>query len=178
MQLIRQAALLVTALAVLRFVETLVLGRPPDGTPLLQQAFLASGLFWLVAALLGLVVAAGWAAHRVFGTEKKAAPVASVRLTGEARLRAWGFTAVAGWAGFSLVTLIVMADTQTGPFAAFATGILGLRDFVGVTTFLVGLPAFMAPLIVLAVLPRQPRWPLLAGMQDAVKPVPHARRRR
>ena len=87
-------------------------------------------------------------------------------------------TSLAAWVGLSFLVLIVMSNTGTGPFAWVATRVLGLQDFAGLATFLLGLPAFLLPLLLLGVLPWQTRWPLVAGMQAAVKPVSQARVRR
>ncbi len=94
------------------------------------------------------------------------------------RLRGWGVNVVLGWMALSFLVLIVMSDTKTGPFAWLATAVLGLQGFAGVMTFLLGLPAFLLPLVLLAVLPWQTRWPLLAGMQGVVKPVRQAKARK
>ena len=61
---------------------------------------------------------------------------------GGRRCAGWGFSVVAGWAAISVLVLIVMSETRTGPFARLATGFLGLRDFAGLATFLLGLHAF------------------------------------
>ena len=97
---------------------------------------------------------------------------------GGRRCAGWGFSVVAGWAAISVLVLIVMSETRTGPFARLATGFLGLRDFAGLATFLLGLPVFLSPLLLLALLPRQARWPLISGMHLAVKSPPSPARRR
>lgn len=177
LRLVPQAALVCCGIGALRFVEVLV-SLPADGSaPLLLVAVFAGSRYWLAAALLGLVAMVGWLVQRALGSPAPVPPPPTRTLSREARLRGWGFNLVAGWVVLSILALIVMSETGTGPFARFATGVLGLRGLAGLATFLLGLPAFLAPLLLLAVIPWQTRWPLVAGMQAAVKPTPTARKR-
>ena len=184
MRLVRQAAYLCLAIGLLRFVEECVRPAPAEGPPLLARALDAASLLWLSAALLGSVALALWVVYRVLDPavpppHRQAKPAKPERpITRDMQLRGWGFSLVAGWLVASVLVLVVMNDTGTGPFVAFATGPLGLHDFAGLVTFLIGLPVLLSPLVLLAFLPWQTRWPLLAGMQAAVKPAPRAPKRR
>ena len=179
LRLFPQAALVLCGVGALRFVEVLVSPPPHGATPLAVLALAAGSLFWLAGAALGLVALAAWAVRRGVAAPVVAKPTTdSPSPSWEVRFRGWGVNIVIAWLGLGFLVLIVMSDTATGPFAWFATEVLGLRDFAGVATFLLGLPAFAAPLVLLAMLPWQTRWPLIAGMQAAVKPVPQARKRR
>ena len=176
-RLIPQAALVCCGIGALRFVEALVNPPPHGATPLLLFALVGGSVFWVAGALLGLVALAAWAVRR--GHNPGPAPKPSrpsLPPTREMRLRGWGYGIVAAWTALSILVLIVMSETVTGPFAWIAIRVLGLRDFAGLATFLLGLPGFLSPLVLLAVLPWQARWPLIAGMQGAVKPVPQAHR--
>ena len=178
-RLLPQAALVLFGIAVLRFVEALV--RPPqiEGASRLGVALLAGSVFWLAGLLTTALALIAWLVHRVFGLQTPPAPAAApVHWSAEARLRGRGFTIVAGWVVLSLVASIVMADTRTGPAAWFAMAVLGWNGLAGVVTFLVTLPLLLLPLLLLALLPWQTRWPLIAGMQAAVKMPPTPARRR
>ncbi len=180
-RLLPQAALVSFGVAALRFVEILVSRPPLGGASLLVVALLAGSLYWLAGLLTAALALGAWLVRRAFGLGALSAPPAPpVRWTAEARLRGRGFSIVAGWVGFSVLASIVMADTRTGPAARFATGVLGLSDFAGLATFVLTLPVLLLPLLLLALSPWQTRWPLLAGMQAAVKPsgAPARRRKR
>ncbi len=180
-RLLPQAALMCFGIAAFRFVEVLVKPPPLGGASRPAVALLAGSVYWLAGLLTVVLALIAWAIRRALGL--KAPPASStppVQWTAEARLRGRGFSIVAGWVGLSLVAAIIMADTRTGPAARFATGVLGLDGLAGVATFLLGLPVLLSPLLLLALLPWQARWPLVAGMQAAVKspPAPVRRRRR
>ncbi len=179
LRLFPQAAVVSCGVGALRFVEALVSHSPDDTAPRLLEAVLAGSVFWLASAGLGAIALLAWAIRRGLGIEPPPEPVQPhLPTTREGRLRGWGFGIVAGWAAMSVLVLIVMSETRTGPFARLATGFLGLRDFAGLATFLLGLPVVLSPLLLLALLPWQARWPLLAGMQAAVKSPPSPTRRR
>ena len=181
LRLVPQAALTVCGIGALRFVEVLVSPPPQDAVPRWVVAAAAGSLYWLAGGLLGAVALIAWAVRRAFGSPAppaKPPPPAPPPPTREMRLRGWGVNVVIGWLGLSFLTLLVMSDTRTGPFAWLAVNLFGLAGFAGLATFLLGLPVMLLPLAVLAVLPGQTRWPLLAGMQWVVKPVPRAKPRR
>lgn len=178
-RLLPQAAMVSLGVAAFRFVEVLVRPPPLGGASLLAVALLAGSLYWLAGLLTALLALIAWVVRRVFGlTPPPAPPTPPIQWTAEARLRGRGFSVVAGWVGLSLVASIIMADTRTGPAAWFATGVLGLDGFAGVATFLMALPVLLSPLLLLALLPWQAGWPLVAGMQAAVKSPPAPARRR
>ena len=178
-RLLPQAALVSFGVAGLRFVEVLVRPPPLGKASLLAVALLASSVYWLAGLLTAALALIAWVVRRAFGLGGTSPPAAPpVQWTQEARLRGRGFSIVAGWVGLSLVASIVMADTRTGPAAWFATGVLGLDGLAGVATFLVALPVLLSPLLLLALLPWQARWPSVAGMQAAVKSPPAPARRR
>ena len=180
LRLFPQVALTCCGIAVLRFVETLVILPWHDGLVLLVVAFAAGRTYWLAGALLGAVVLVTRVVQRLMTGPPAAAKPRPVSrpLTREMQLRMWGFDIVAAWVVLSVLVLIVMSDTGTGPFAWIAIELCGLPDLAGIATFVLGLPAFSAPLVLLAVLPWHRRWPLLAGIQAAVKPAPQSRKRR
>ena len=169
-RLLPQASLVSFGVAGVRFFEVLV--SPPLGkAPLLAVALLASSVYWLAGLLLGALALIAWAGNRALGLGGISAPPAPPgQWTQETRLRSRGFSIVAGWVVLSLVTSAILGETRTGPAARFATSVLGLRDFSGPATFLLTLPVLLVPLLLLASLPWQARWPLVAGMQAAVKP--------
>ena len=178
-RLLPQAALVSFGVAAFRFVEVLVSPPPLGGASLLAAALLAGSVYWLAALLTAVLALIAWVVRRAFDLEASSArPAPPVHWTAEARLRGRGFSIVAGWVGLSLVASIIMADTRTGPAARFATGVLGIDGLAGVATFLVALPVLLSPLLLLALLPWQARWPLIAGMQAAVKSPPAPTRRK
>ncbi len=178
-RLLPQAALVSFGIAALRFVEVLVRPPPLGGASVLAVALLAGSLYWLAGLLTALLALIAWVIRRAFGlTSPPAPPTPPIKWTAEARRRGRGFSIVAGWVGLSLVASIVMADTRTGPAAWLAAGVLGLDGFAGVATFLMALPVLLSPLLLLALLPWQVRWPLVAGMQAAVKSPPAPARHR
>lgn len=95
-------------------------------------------------------------------------------------MRMLGFDVVAGWLACGVLGLLMMADTVSGSVAGIALRLFGPTALIGPETFVLGLPLVAAPLVLLAWLPRHTRFPLLAGIQSAVKPEtkPVRRRRR
>ena len=85
---------------------------------------------------------------------------------------------MASWLALSVLTLIVVSEIRTGPFARIAIGVLGLRDYAGLATLLPGSPAFLLPLAVPALLLWQEGRTLIAGIQGAMRSLPTAARRR
>ena len=177
-RLLPQAALVCFGIAAFRFVEVLVSSPPLGGASLLAVALLAGSVYWLAGVLTVALAVVAWVVRRALGLKASPAPPAPpIHWTAEARLRGRGFSIVAGWVGLSLMASVIMADTRTGPAARFATGVLGLQGLAGIATFLLALPALLSPLLLLALLPWQARWPLVAGMQAAVKSPPAPARR-
>ena len=178
-RLLPQASLVSFGVAGVRVVEVLVSPPPLGKAPILAVALLASSVYWLAGLLLGALALIAWAVNRALGLGRFPAPLAPpVQWTQETRLRSRGFSIVAGWVVLSLVTSVILGDTRIGPAARFATSVLGLRDFSGPATFLLTLPVLLVPLLLLALLPWQTRWPLVAGMQAAVKSPSVSTRRR
>ena len=182
MRAIRGAAGFALFFAALRFVEVMIAPPVPDEPRWLVAAVVTSK-FWLAGAALGVIALLGWVSQRLFGWPRPPPPSAlqpsrEVVPTKETRARAWRFNLVAGWIGFSVLTLIVMADTGTGPFARMAAALFGPNEFIGLETFVLGVPAVVGPVVALALLRWQTRLPLIKGMQKAVKPPPKPRVRR
>lgn len=179
MDLLRQAAQATAALAALLTVETLLKPGPhPAGLPLVAYAFLATAMYWFAAAVLAVLAGAWWAVRRVSGDELPAPRRQRVRapaLTPMLRRLSFGRSLMVAWLFGGVLVLIVLTDTQLGPFAWAAAWLTGSGRRM--LNCVLGFAALMAPPIVLASMPRQPRWPVFCGMQDVVKPVPHARRR-
>lgn len=180
MDLLKQAAQVGAALAALLTAEVLLKPGPhPVGIPLVAYAFFATATYWLVAAVLAvLAVLAGawWAVRRVFGNgspSPRRQQVSVPPLTPMLRRLSFGRSLMVSWIFGGLIVLIVLTDTQLGPFAWAAARLLGPNSRM--LSLVLGFAALMAPPIVLALVPRQPRWPVLCGMQDVVKPVGHAR---
>lgn len=182
MHYIRGAAAIALFIATLKFIEALV-APPMDDTPRWLVAAVVTFKFWAAGLALGLIAGAGWVSHRLFGWPAAPRPSALVPtrhvIPDEVmRLRSWGFNIVAGWFCLGILALIVMADTRTGPFARAATALFGPGGLIWLETFALGIPAVIAPLLLLAWLPWQTQFPLLSSMQNVVKlsAQPQARR--
>jgi len=177
--LLKQAAQTCAALAALLTVEALLKPGPhPAGIPLVAYAFLATERYWFAAAVLAVLAGAWWAVRRICGDEPPAPRRQRVRapaLTPMLRRLSFGRSLMVAWLFGGLIALIVPTDTQLGPFAWAAAWLMGPNSRI--LSFVLGFAALMTPPILLALTPRQPRWPVFCGMQDVVKPVAHARRR-
>ncbi len=158
----------------LKSVEVFVLFPAHDGLSVLILAWFLTERFWLAAGGMGVLALAG-ATVRLFGPPRPIVPPAVKRM-GVERIRAFGFNAVAAWVAVGVLTVIVMSDTRTGPFALLARAVLGWEAGVWFATFGLGLVAVAAPLAIAAILPRQERWPVVMAIQDAVRPPPRRRR--
>lgn len=180
MHYIRGAAGIALFIAALKFVEILIAPPPIGAAPRWLVAAVLTFKFWAAGAFLAALAALGWASHRLFGWPPPSAliPTRHVVATEVMRLRVLGVNMVLGWIGLSVLSLIVMADTGTGPFAWIAAGLFGPNMFLGFETFVLGAAVFAAPLVVLAWLPWQTRFPLLYSMQNVIKPPPKPRARR
>lgn len=177
----RGAAKLALLIAAFKFIEALIAPPPIGDAPRWLVAAVVSFNFWAAGAALGAIAVLGWVSQRLFGWPAPEAPSAlrparHVVPTAEMRLRGLGFNVVAGWIAIGILALILMADTGTGPFAWLAFRLFGPDEWAGLETFVLGLPVLAAPLLLLAWLPWQTRFPLLASMQGVVKPP--ARRKR
>ena len=142
----------------------------------LSFAWFVTARFWIAAASVGVLALLGQIA-RLFGPPWPVEPPAP-KLQGEARLWALAFNLVFGWVGVGVLALIVMFETRTGAFAWFATAILGWDEAAPFATPLLGLIAIALPLVTIAAVPRQDRWPVLAAIQDRVRPASRRRGRR
>ena len=151
----------------------LVLFPAKDVLSVLILAWFLTEKFWLAAGGAGVLALIG-AIVRLFGPSRPIVP-AAVRHTGLDRVRAFGFNAVAAWTGLGILTVLVMADTRTGPFAWFARAVLGWEAGMWFAIFGLGLIAIAAPLVLAAIVPRQERWPVVQAIQDAVRPPPRRR---
>jgi hypothetical protein len=177
------AAKIALLIAAFKFIEALIAPPPVVDAPRWLVAAVVSFNFWAAGAALGAIAVLGWASQRLFGWPAPEPPSAirparHVVPTAEMRLRGLGFNVVAGWVVLGSLALILMADTGTGLFAQLAVHLFGPNGWAGLETFLLGLPVLAAPLLLLAWLPWQTRFPLLASMQAAVKPPAKAPARR
>ena len=173
--LLRRVAFTAAFIGALKSVEILVLFPADDVFSVLILAWFLTEKFWLAAGGVGVLALIGTVA-RLFGPPRPIVP-AAVRHTGVDRVRAFGFNAVAAWIGLGVLTVLVMADTRTGPFAWFSRAVLGLEAGVWFATFGLGLAANAAPLVLAALVPRQEQWPVVMAIQDAVRPPPRRRNR-
>ncbi len=179
----RGAAKLALLIAAFKFIEALVAPPPVADAPRWLVAAFVSFNFWAAGAALGAIAMLGWVSQRLFGWPAPEVPSATrparhVVPTAEMRLRGLGFNVVAGWIVFGSLALILMADTRTGPFAQLAVHLFGPNGWAGLEIFMLGLPVLAAPLLLLAWLPWQTRFPLVASMQGVVKPPAKAAARR
>ncbi len=140
--------------------------------------------FWAAGAALGAIAGLGWVSRRLFGWPAAPPPPSLIPtrhvIPDEVmRLRRWGFNVVAGWFCCGVLAAIVMADTRSGPFAWLAVSLFGGDSLIWLETFVFGLLATVAPLVLLAWLPLQTGPTLLGSMQAVVKPSrrPQERRR-
>lgn len=176
------AAKIALFIAAFKFIEVLIV-PPPVDEPRWLVAAVMSFNYWGAGVALGAAASLGRVSHRLFGWPAFPAPSA-VRLTrqvvptAEVRLRMLGFNVVAGWFVLAAMALLMMADTRSGPFARAALGLFGPNALIGLETFVLGLSVLVAPLVLLALLPWQTRFPLLASMQAVVKPAEKASARR
>ena len=168
-------------IAAFKFVELLIV-PPLADEPRLLVAGVLTYKFWGAGAALGMLWLLGRVSQRLFGWPAPEAPPAAqpptrhVVLTEAMRLQALGNKVVLWWFILGFLAIVMMADTGAGPIPRLVTGVFGPSDWLGLETFVLGLLVLAAPLVVLALLPWQTRFPLLASMQKAVKP-PRARTR-
>ena len=177
----RGAAQIAFFIAAFKFVELLIV-PPLADEPRWLVAGVLSFKFWGAGAALGALWLVGRASQRLFGWPAPEAPraidiVRPVVRTEAMRLQALGNRLVLWWFILGFLAIVMMADTGAGPIPRLMTGVFGPNDFLGLESFLLGLLVLVSPLLLLALLPRQTRFPLLASMQASVKP-PQARTRR
>ena len=177
----RGSAQIAFLIAAFKFVEALIV-PPLADEPRWLMAGVLTFKFWGAGAALGTVWLMGRVSQRLFGWPAYAAPPADVPtrhvvLTEEMRLQSLGNRLVMWWFILGFLALVMMADTGAGPIARIVLGVFGQNDWLGLEIFVLGLLVLAAPLVLLALLPSQTRFPLLASMQAAVKP-PQARNRR
>ena len=170
----RGSAQIAFAIAAFKFVELLIVPPMAD-----EPGWLVAGVvtfkFWGAGAALGAIWLLGRVSQRLFGWPAPEAPRAvyiprPVVQTEAMRLSRIGNTIVLWWFILGFLAIVVMADTGAGPLPRIVAGVFGPTDFLGLATFVLGLLVLAAPLVLLALLPRQTRFPLLANLQDAVKP--------
>ena len=94
------------------------------------------------------------------------------------RLQVLGNTLVLWWFILGFLAIVMMADTGAGPIPRLIKAVVGPSDWLALETFVLGLPLLAAPLVLLALLPWQTRFPLLASLQNAVKPARNRTRAR
>ncbi len=181
MYFVRGSAQIAFAIAAFRFVELLIV-PPVADEPRWLVAGVLSVNFWGAGAALGMLWLLGRVSQRLFGWPvPEAAPQAQpptrhVVQTEAMRLQALGNKVVLWWLILGFVATVMMVDTGAGPIPRFVSGVFGRHNWLGLATFVLGLLVLAAPLVALALLPWQTRFPLLASIQGAVKP-PSARTR-
>ena len=173
----RGSAQIAFLIAAFKFVELLIVPPLAD-----QPRWLVAGVLtfklWGAGAALGMLWLLGRLSQRLFGWPVPEAPPATqpptrhVVQTEAMRLQALGNKVVLWWFILGFVAIVMMADTGAGPIPRLVTGVFGPSDWLGLETFVLGLLVLAAPLVLLALLPWQTRFPLLASMQGAVKPPP------
>lgn len=178
----RGSAQIAFFIAAFKFVEMLIV-PPLVDEPSWLVAGVLSFRFWGAGAVLGTLWLVGRVSQRLFGWPVPEPPTAvgivrPLVQTKAMRLRGIGNTVVLWWFILGFLATIMMADTGAGPIPRLMTAVFGPNDLLGLETFVLGLLVLVAPLLLLAVLPRQTRVPLLASMQDAVKPPRASNRRR
>ncbi|RYH95536.1 MAG: hypothetical protein EON48_18940 [Acetobacteraceae bacterium] len=181
---VRGAGKLAVLIAAFRFVEAAIFLPPVGEESRWLVAAVLSSRYWLAGAALGVLALLGLVSQHLFGwpapdPPSQIQPTRHVLQTPEMRRRILGFNIVAGWVVLGVLMLIMMADTRSGPLAWFALDLFGPSALVGLVIFVLGMPVIAAPLVLLAWIPWQTRFPLIAGIQAAVKPPskPAARRR-
>ena len=178
----RGAAKIAMVIAAFRFIEVLI-APPTADEPRWVVAGVLTFKYWAAGLALGGLTLLGWVSQRLVGWPAPEAPSAAMATrnvvqTAEMRLRGLGFNLVCGWLLLSFLALLMMADTGTGPFARLAMDMFGPNEWSGLETFVLGLPLIAAPLVLLALLPWQTRFPLVSSMQAIVKPPAKAHTRR
>ena len=171
----RGSAQIAFLVAAFKFVELLIVPPLAD-----QPRWLVAGVLtfklWGAGAALGLLWLMGWLSQRLFGWPAPEAPPAAqppirhVVQTEAMRLQALGNKVVLWWFILGFLAIVMMADTGAGPIPRLVTSVFGPSDWLGLEVFVLGLLVLSAPLVLLALLPWQTRFPLLASMQEAVKP--------
>lgn len=171
------AARIAVLIAAFKFVELLIVPPVADQPRWLVAGILTFNL-WGAGAALGTLWLMGRVSQRLFGWPAPEAPQAVVTIrpvlqpvvrTEAMRLRTVGNRVVLWWLILGFLAIVMMADTGAGPIPRLMTAAFGPNDFLGLETVVLGLLVLMAPLVLLAVLPRQASVPLLASMQDGVK---------
>ena len=180
METMKRAIGVILAVGAIKGVEMFL--RPDPGFPRLALALGVTLPFLAGAAALGLIAGTWWVVLRLDGKQavrpRRIAPgnQPSRPLTALERQLARGRSAAAVWLVGGFVVVVILADTRLGPPAWAASVLPGGPTWLA--TFALGLAMVATPLLLLAVLPRQSRWPVLAGAQDVVKSPAAPRRRR
>ena len=180
----RGSAQIAFLIAAFKFVELLIVPPLADEPRWLVAGVLTFNL-WGAGTALGMLWLLGLLSRRLFGWPAPEAqpaaapqpPTRPVMQTEAMRLQTLGNKVVLWWFILGFLATVMMADTGAGPFPRLLTGVFGPSDWLGPETFVLGLLVLAAPLMLLALLPWQTRFPLLASMQKAVKP-PRVRTRR
>lgn len=174
MSLMTRVAGLILAVGAIIGIEAYLRPNPAWPGPRIALALGAMAPFALSAAAVGVFIATWWVVLRLDGPVRPAAKDRVAPLTGHDRLLSLGRSIAAYWIVGSAVILVILSDTRRGPFAWAAAQLPGGDTWFN--SFALGLLVLGAPLLLLALLPRQARWPLVAGVQDVVRPRPSRRR--
>ena len=182
MHYVRGSAQLAFMVATFKFVELLIV-PPLADRPRLLVAVALTFKFWAAGAGLGMLWLLGRVSQRLFGwpvpeTPPEPSPPRHVVRTEAMRLQALGNQVVVWWFILGFLALAMMADTGAGPIPWLVASVAGRTDWLGLETFVLGLLVLPLPLVLLALLPSQTRFSLLASMQQAVKPARSRIRRR
>lgn len=98
-------------------------------------------------------------------------PPAAPVLLDDARARNWGAAVAVTWYLGGFVLLIACAIMQAGPYAwAQSWQVRHLGADSAIMNFLPGFAILLLPMLVLALLPRRPDWPVVNGAKDAFWP--------
>ena len=154
----RGSAQIAFFIAAFKFVEMLIV-PPLVDEPSWLVAGVLSFRFWGAGAVLGTLWLVGRVSQRLFGWPVPEPPTAvgivrPLVQTKAMRLRGIGNTVVLWWFILGFLATIMMADTGAGPIPRLMTAVFGPNDLLGLETFVLGLLVLVAPLLLLAVLPR------------------------
>ncbi len=179
----RGSAQIAFLIAAFKFIELLIV-PPLADEPRWLVAGVVSFKFWGAGAALGLLWLLGRVSQRLFGWPAPEAPPEAqpptrpVVQTEAMRLQTLGNKLVLWWFILGFLAIVMMADTGAGPIPRLMKAVVGPSDWLALETFVLGLPLLAAPLVLLALLPWQTRFPLLASLQKAVKPAHNRTRAR
>ncbi len=170
----RGSAGILLFISAISFVEAYI-AFPATHSPQWAVAAYIASRYFLPAFALGAIALLAGASQRLFGWPQPPVEPAATKpvvQTDAQRRSSRAFTLVAGYFGLGILAIIIMADTHSGPFAWFAEWLFGANFLLWPEIFVMGLLVLAAPLVLLAWLPPQTWFPLLASMQDIVTPAP------